>query len=47
MRIYNATIKINRLEMLKANIGLELIAGHYELEKFMGGILKGRTMEEL
>ena len=47
MRLYNATMKINRLEMLKANIGLELIAGHDELEKFMGGVLKGRTMDEL
>lgn len=47
MRLYNATMKINRLEMLKANIGLELIAGHDDLEKFMEGILKGRTEEEL
>ena len=47
MRLYNATMKINRLEMLKANIGLETIAGHDELEKFMGGILKGRTEDEL
>lgn len=47
MRLYNATMKINRLEMLKANIGLEMIAGHNELEKFMGEILKGRTEEEL
>lgn len=47
MRLYNATMKINRLEMLKANIGLELIKGHDELDKFMGGILKGRTEEEL
>ena len=47
LRLYNATMKINRLEMLKANIGLEMIAGHDELEKFMGKILKGRTMEEL
>lgn len=47
MRLYNATMKINRLEMLKANIGLELIAGHQELEDFMGGILKGRTEDEL
>ena len=47
MRLYNATMKINRLEMLKANIGLELISGHDELEKFMAGILKGRTEEEL
>lgn len=47
MRLYNATMKINRLEMLKANIGLEMIAGHDELDKFMGDILKGRTMAEL
>lgn len=47
MRLYNATMKINRLEMLKANIGLELIAGHDELEKFMEGILQGRTEDEL
>lgn len=47
MRLYNATMRINRLEMLKANIGLEMIKGHDELEKFMGGILKGRTEEEL
>ena len=47
MRLYNATMKINRLEMLKANIGLETIAGHDELEKFMAEILKGRTMDEL
>ena len=47
MRLYNATMKINRLEMLKANIGLELIAGHDELEKFMGKILQDRTEDEL
>lgn len=47
MRLYNATMRINRLEMLKANIGIELIAGHDELEKFMADILQGRTMEEL
>lgn len=47
MRLYNATMKINRLEMLKANIGLETIAGHDELEKFMAGILQGRTEDEL
>lgn len=47
MRLYNATMKINRLEMLKANIGLELISGHDQLQKFMGGILKGRTEDEL
>lgn len=47
MRLYNATMRINRMEMLKANIGLETIAGHDELEKFMAGVLRGRTMEEL
>ena len=47
MRLYNLTMKVNRLELLKANIGLELVKGHDELEKFMGEILKGRTMEEL
>lgn len=47
MRLYNLTMKVNRLEMLKANIGLELISGHDELEKFMAEILKGRTEEEL
>ena len=47
MRLYNTMMKVNRLEMLKANIGLELIAGHSEIEKFMAGILKGRTEDEL
>lgn len=47
MRLYNLAMKVNRLEMLKANIGLELIAGHDEIQKFMAGILKGRTMDEL
>lgn len=47
MRLYNATMKINRLEMLKANIGLELISGHDELDRFMEEVLKGRTMDEL
>lgn len=47
MRLYNTMMKVNRLEMLKANIGLELIAGHEELEKFMAKILRGRTEDEL
>ena len=47
MRLYNLAMKVNRLEMLKANIGLELISGHDELQKFMAEILKGRTEEEL
>jgi SPP1 gp7 family putative phage head morphogenesis protein len=47
MRLYNLTMKVNRLEMLKANIGLDLIKGHDELEKYMAEILQGRTTEEL
>lgn len=47
MRLYNFTMKVNRLELLKANIGLELIKGYDELEKFMEEILQGRTEEEL
>lgn len=47
MRLYNLMMKVNRLEMLKANIGLELLAGHDELEKLMAEILKGRTSDEL
>lgn len=47
MRLYNLTMKVNRLEMLKANIGLELIDGHSKLKKFMGDILQGRTEAEL
>lgn len=47
MRLYNLAMKVNRLEMLKANIGLELIAGHDEIQKFMSEILQGRTEDEL
>lgn len=47
MRLYNLTMKVNRLEMLKANIGLELIAGHNAEQKLMQEILQGRTEAEL
>ncbi|MGN1014278.1 MAG: minor capsid protein [Butyricicoccus sp.] len=47
MRLYNLTMKVNRLEMLKANIGLHLITAVDEQEKFMAKILQGRTEEEL
>lgn len=46
MRLYNATMKINRLEMLKANIGLELVDGFDELQKFFDTTLMDRTVEE-
>lgn len=46
MRLYNATMKINRLEMLKANIGLELVDGFNDLQKYFEQILTERTLEE-
>lgn len=47
MRLYNLTMKVNRLELLKANIGLELISSHNAQEKLMADILQGRTIDEL
>lgn len=46
MRLYNATMKINRLEMLKANIGLELVDGFNGLQKYYDKILTERTLSE-
>ena len=46
MRLYNATMKINRLELLKAQLGLEMIDGHDELEKLFGDALSQRTLDE-
>lgn len=46
MRLYNATMKINRLELLKANIGLELVDGFDGLQKYFDKILTDRTLKE-
>ena len=46
MRLYNATMKINRLEMLKANVGLELVSGYDELQKYFEQTLTDRTLDE-
>ena len=46
MRLYNATMKINRLEMLKANIGLELVGGFDEMQKYFDTKLTERTLKE-
>ena len=45
MRLYNATMKINRLEMLKADIGLELVDGFDELQQFFNATLTDRTWQ--
>ena len=46
MRLYNMTMKVNRLELLKAQIGLEMVAGFDEMEKYFGEILTDRTISE-
>lgn len=46
MRLYNAAMKINRLEMLKANIGMHLVGGFDELQKYFDQILTEKTLEE-
>lgn len=46
MRLYNATMKINRLELLKANIGLELVDGFDELQKYFDTTLTDRSLSE-
>ena len=47
LRLYNATMRINRLELLKANIGLEMIDGFNDLEHLMDNSLTKRTTDEL
>lgn len=46
MRLYNMTMKVNRLELLKAQIGLEMVAGFDEMEKYFGKILTDRAISE-
>ncbi|MCD8208499.1 MAG: minor capsid protein [Bacteroidales bacterium] len=47
MRLYNATMNINRLELLKANIGLEMVSNFDELNKVMGEDLTERALQEM
>lgn len=46
MRLYNMTMKVNRLELLKAQIGLEMVSGFDELQKYYEEILTERTVSE-
>ena len=46
MRLYNMTMKVNRLELLKAQIGLEMVAGFNELQKYYDEILIDRAISE-
>lgn len=46
MRIYNLTMRVNRLELLKANIGLETVSGFDEMQKYFDKKLTERTLRE-
>ena len=47
MALYNLTMKVNRLEMLKSRIGLELAKGNAEAEAKMQKQLEKRSLEEM
>ena len=47
MRLYNLAMKVNRLELLKANIGLELTAGSDEFVSFTKEKLEGAALEQI
>lgn len=46
MEIYNLTMKVNRLEMLKANIGLEMVNAFSDMEAYMQGELDAEALAE-
>ena len=46
LKLYNATMKINRLRMLEANIGLHLVNGYSDLERMTGQKLTDETVAE-
>ena len=47
MRLYNATMRINRLELLKAQIGLKLVDGINDVDKHWEKIAKDRATQEI
>lgn len=47
MRLYNATMKINRLEMLKARIGVYLVAGINDIDDYYEKAITDRTRQEI
>ena len=46
MKIYNLTMKVNRLELLKADLGLELAKGHSKIYQLFYKALKKRSIDE-
>jgi SPP1 gp7 family putative phage head morphogenesis protein len=47
LKLYNLTMRVNRLELLKANIGLELIATFNDLDKYLSKELTQAALDEL
>jgi SPP1 gp7 family putative phage head morphogenesis protein len=47
LKLYNLTMRVNRLELLKANIGLELIALFDDLDKYFSNELTKAGLAEL
>lgn len=47
LRLYNLTMKVNRLELLKANIALELIATSDDLDKYFYQVLQNRANQTI
>lgn len=47
MRLYNLTMKVNRLELLKANLGMAVTAAGSDAEKLTGNFLDKKALEEL
>lgn len=46
LRLYNLTMKVNRLELLKARIGLRLVDGFDEIDKLTETLLKNSGLAE-
>lgn len=47
LRIYNLTMRVNRLEMLKSKVGLELVAMADDLDKFYAETLSKEASDEV
>lgn len=46
LKLYNLTMRVNRLELLKANIGLELITVFDDLDKYFSNTINGAALNE-
>ena len=46
MRLYNLTMKVNRLEMLKSRIGLAMVDGYNDAEKTIRELMMDRATDE-